>query len=62
MFDPLYKETRVHSHLSATANAARYADMRAAAERHRSQPRPTRARRLWRGRRSGAHLMRARAA
>jgi hypothetical protein len=62
MFDPLYKETRVHSHLSATANAARYADMRAAAERRRSQPRVARARHLWRGRRSGAHLMRARAA
>ena len=62
MFDPLYKETRVHSHLSVTANAARYADMRATAERRRSQPRAPRARHLWRGRRSGAHLMRARAA
>jgi hypothetical protein len=61
MFDPLYKETRVHSHRSATANAARYADMRATAERRRSQPRAAR-RPLWRGRRSGAHLMRARAA
>jgi hypothetical protein len=62
MFDPLYKETRMHSHLSASANAARYADMRATAERHRSQPRPARARHLWRGRRAAFHLMRARAA
>jgi hypothetical protein len=62
MFDPLYKETRVHSQLSASLNAARYAEMRADAERRRSQPRNSRVRRLWRGRRSGAHLMRARAA
>jgi hypothetical protein len=62
MFDPLYKETRVHSQLSVTAHAARYADMRATAERRRSQPRAARGRHLWRSRRSGAHLMRARAA
>ena len=62
MFDPLYKETRVHPHLSATINAARYAEMRAAAERRRSQPRAARGRHLWRSRRAGAHLMRARAA
>jgi hypothetical protein len=62
MFDPLYKENRVHPHLSIAANAARYDDMRAAAERHRSQPRVARARHLWRGRRAASHQMRARAA
>jgi hypothetical protein len=62
MFDPLYKETRVHSQLSATLNAARYAEMRAYAERRRSQPRAARVRHLWRGRRAGSHVMRARAA
>jgi hypothetical protein len=62
MFDPSYKETRVHSHLSAAANAARYDDMRAAAERRRSQPRVARTRHLWRSRRSAPHQMRARAA
>jgi hypothetical protein len=62
MFDPLYKETRMHSHLTAAANAARYDDMRAVAERRRSQPRAARPRHLWRGRRAASHQMRARAA
>jgi hypothetical protein len=62
MFDPLYKETRMHPHLTAAVNASRYAEMRADAERRRSQPRAARARHLWRGRRAAPHQMRARAA
>ncbi|HEY7073846.1 MAG TPA: hypothetical protein VH418_00690 [Solirubrobacteraceae bacterium] len=62
MFDPLYKETRVHPHLTAAANAARYADLRADAERRRALPRASRARHLWRGRRAAWNQMRARAA
>jgi len=62
MFDPLHKETRVHPHLTAAVNASRYDEMRADAERRRSQPRTPRARRLSRGRRAAPHQMRARAA
>ena len=59
MFDPLYKETRVHSHLSAAAHAARYDDMRAAAERRRRfAPRATRVRHMWRGRRAASLVVR----
>jgi hypothetical protein len=62
MFDPLYKETRMHSYLPAAATAAHYDDMRAQAERRRSVPRARRARFSRLVRRPASPHMRARAA